>query len=227
MRSQNFYTYAFFNTPDFPVNLPSGNLGELVLINGKNISAVVEPGISVESSQNDDDQVIKMVLAHDRVICELSRQMTVLPLRFGTYFISEDTLLNHIESHAQEYQEKLNSIQGKNEYTLKVVPHKVEELAKPSGGNGKDYFLAKKQYYEQQKSFFAAQNQEKSHLINLITETYQSSAIVQDRAEEVRFHLLVNYYDKALLLEQVLSWQEKCPHWNLILGEPLPPYHFI
>jgi len=227
MRSQNFYTYAFFNTPDFPVNLPSGNLGELLLINGKNISAVVEPGISVEASQNDDEQVIKMVLAHDRVICELSRQMTVLPLRFGTYFISEDTLLNHIESHAQEYQDKLNNIQGKNEYTLKVIPHKVEELAQPSGANGRDYFLAKKQYYEQQKSFFAAQNQEKCHLINLITETYQSSAIVQDHAEEVRFHLLVDHYDKALLLEQVLALQEKCPHWNLILGEPLPPYHFI
>ncbi|MHC5778984.1 GvpL/GvpF family gas vesicle protein [Nostoc sp.] len=227
MRSQNFYTYAFLNTPDFPLNLPDGNLGKLLLINGKNISAVVEPGISLELSQNNDEQVIKMVLAHDRVICDLSRQLTVLPLRFGTYFISEDTLLNHIESHAQEYQDKLNNIQGKNEYTLKVIPQKVEELPKASGVNGRDYFLAKKQHYEQQKSFLAAQNEEKSHLINLITETYQSSAIVQDNAEEVRLHLLVDRQNKALLLKQVLSLQEKCPHWNLILGEPLPPYHFI
>ncbi|WP_392535576.1 GvpL/GvpF family gas vesicle protein [Nostoc sp. C117] len=227
MRSPNFYTYAFFNTPDFPVNLPSGNLGELLLINGKNISAVVEPGISLEVSQNNDEQVIKMVLAHDRVISELSCQITVLPLRFGTYFLSEDTLLNHIESHAQEYQEKLNNIQGKNEYTLKVIPQKVEELTKSSGINGRDYFLAKKQYYEQQKSFFPAQNEEKSHLINVISETYQSSAIVQEHVEEIRLHLLVDRYDQALLLEQVLSLQEKCPHWNFTLGEPLPLYHFI
>ncbi|MHC5612697.1 MAG: GvpL/GvpF family gas vesicle protein [Nostoc sp.] len=227
MRSPNFYTYAFLNTPDFPLNLPDGNLGKLLLINGKNISAVVEPGISLELSQNNDEQVIKMVLAHDRVICDLSRQITVLPLRFGTYFISEDTLLNHIESHAQEYQDKLNNIQGKNEYTLKVIPQKVEELPKASGVNGRDYFLTKKQHYEQQKSFLAAQNEEKSHLINLITETYQASAIVQDNAEEVRLHLLVDRHEKALLLEQVLTLQEKCPHWNLILGEPLPPYHFI
>lgn len=227
MRSPNFYTYAFFNTPDVSLSLPSGNLGELLLINGKNISAVVEPGISLELSQNNDEQVIKMVLAHDRVICELSRQITVLPLRFGTYFISEDTLLNHIESHAQEYQDKLNNIQGKNEYTLKVIPQKVAEITKQSAANGRDYFLAKKQYYEQQKSFLAAQNEEKYHLINVITEIYQSSAIVQDHAEEVRLHLLVDRHKKALLLEQVLTWQEKCPHWNLILGEPLPPYHFI
>ncbi|MCC5617693.1 GvpL/GvpF family gas vesicle protein [Nostoc sp. CHAB 5836] len=227
MRSPNFYTYAFINTPDFPVNLPEGNLGELRLISGNKLSAVVEPEISLEASQNNDEEIIKMVLAHDRVICELSRQMTVLPLRFGTYFISQETLLNHIESHGQEYQEKLNHIQGKNEYTLKVIPHKVEELAKQSGANGRDYFLAKKQHYQHQKSFIAAQNEEKSNLINFIKEIYQSSAIVQDHAEEVRLHLLVDHHDKALLLKQVLTLQKKCSHWNLILGEPLPPYHFI
>ncbi|MEH1869798.1 MAG: GvpL/GvpF family gas vesicle protein [Nostoc sp.] len=227
MLSQNLYTYAFLNTPDFPLDLPSGNIGELSLIKGKNISAIVEPEISLELIQNNDEQVIKMVLAHDRVLCELYRQITVLPLRFGTCFTSENTLLNHIDSHAQEYQDKLNSIQGKNEYTLKAIPHKFEEIATPSGKNGRDYFLAKKQHYEHQKSFLASQNDEKDELINLITQIYQSSAIVQHHEEEVRLHILVDRHDKALLLEQVSTLREKCPHWNLILGEPLPPYDFI
>ncbi|BAB73944.1 GvpL/GvpF family gas vesicle protein [Anabaena sp. FACHB-709] len=227
MRSPNFYTYAFLNTPDIPLRLPSGNLGQLLLIHGHKLSAVVEPGISLESSQNNDEEVIKMVLAHDRVICELSQQTTVLPLRFGTYFNSEETLLNHIESHAQEYQKKLDHIQGKTEYTLKLIPRKFEELAKVSGGNGRDYFLAKKLHYEHQKNFIGDQNREKNHLINLIMDVYRSSAIIQDYVEEVRLHLLVDRHDKTLLFKQVLTLQEKCPHWNLILGEPLPPYHFV
>jgi hypothetical protein len=223
----NFYTYAFLNTPDVPLNLPSGNIGQLHLIHGNKVSAVVEPGISLESSQENDEQVIKMVLDHDRVICELSRQVAVLPLRFGTYFISEESLLKHIENHAQEYREKLDNIQGKIEYTLKLIPDKFAELAKTSGASGRDYFLAKKQHYEQQKSFITAQNQEKSYLINLITEVYQTSAIAQDFGEEVRVYLLIDHHDKAVLLQQVLSWQEKCPHWHFNLGEPLPPYHFV
>ena len=58
-------------------------------------------------------------------------------------------------------------------------------------------------------------------------DVYRSSAIIQDYVEEVRLHLLVDRHDKTLLFKQVLTLQEKCPHWNLILGEPLPPYHFV
>ncbi|MBD2359654.1 GvpL/GvpF family gas vesicle protein [Anabaena minutissima FACHB-250] len=227
MRSQNFYTYAFIKNPDFPLNLPQGNISRVMLINGTNISAVVEPEISLESYQNNDDQVIKMVLNHDRVVCELFRQNTILPLRFGTNFTSHESLLNHLEAHAQEYLEKLENIRDKNEYTLKLIPQVFAEPAKVSVGSGRDYFLAKKLHYETQKSFSIAQNEEKDSLINLITEIYQSSVIFQQQAEELRVYLLVSRYDKALLLEQVLSWQQYCPHWNLILSESLPPYHFI
>lgn len=227
MRSPNFYTYAFLNSPDAPLDLPSGNTGQLRLINGNHLSAVVEMGIALEEHHNNDERIIKMVLAHDRVICELFRQITVLPLRFGTYFNSEETLLEHIQNHAQEYQEKLNIIQDKDEYTLKLIPHKFTESTSASGTNGRDYFLAKKKHYEQQKSFLNAQNEEKYYLINAMTALYQSSAIAQEHAEEVRLHLLIDRHDQNLLLERVSTLQEKCPHWNLILGEPLPPYHFV
>lgn len=227
MRSPNLYTYAFLNTPDFPLNLPYGNFGHVVLINGVNISAIIEPEIPLDSYENNDEQVIKMIVEHDRVICELFRQTTILPLRFGTYFHSQETLINHIDTHAQEYLEKLKIIQNKDEYTLKLIPQVLTEPVKLSVGSGRDYFLAKKQYFETKKNFSTVQNQEKTHLINLITENYQSSVIVQQLAEETRLYLLVNRHEEALLLEQVLSWQKSCPSWNLILGEPLPPYHFI
>lgn len=227
MKSSKIYTYAFLNTPDFSLDLPEGNFGKVRLINGKTISAVVETETFLEIVENNDEQVIKMVLAHDRVICELFHQITVLPLRFGTYFTSEENLLNHIEVNAQQYQEKLNSIHGKNEYLLKLIPRNLQEPVKVSTGGGRDYFLAKKQHYENQKIFNIAQADEKYSLIHLIQEMYQSSVIVQHQAEEVRIYLLVNYYDKALLLEQFLAWKQACPRWDLFLGEGLPPYHFI
>ncbi len=227
MKSPNIYTYAFLNTPDYPLDLPDGNFGKVRLINNKGISAVVEPGISLETVENNDEEVIKMVLAHDRVICELFHQITVLPLRFGTYFTSEENLINHINLNAQEYQQKLDSIHGKNEYLLKLSPRNLPEPVKATAGGGRDYFLAKKQHYEKQKIFNIVQADEKHSLIHLIKQIYQSSVIVQHQAEEVRIYFLVNYYDKSLLVEQFLTWQEACPRWDLFLGEGLPPYHFI
>ncbi|MCM0589528.1 MAG: GvpL/GvpF family gas vesicle protein [Gloeotrichia echinulata IR180] len=227
MKTHNIYTYAFVKTPDFPLDLPDGNTGQVRLINGGGISAIVESGTTIESVQKNDEEVIKMVLAHDRVICELFDQITVLPLRFGTYFISQEALLDHIETNAKEYQEKINQFHGKNEYLLKLIPRTLPEPVKASVAGGRDYFLAKKQYYENQKIFQIAQADEKYSLIHLITELYKSSVIVQHQAEEVRIYLLVSYQDKSLLSKQFLTWQEACPRWDLFLGEGLPPYQFI
>jgi hypothetical protein len=197
-----------------------------VLINGNELAAIVEPGILLESFQNNDEKIIKMALAHDRVICELFKQITVLPLRFGTYFTSVNNLLNHLESHKQEYQEKLEKINGKNEFTLKLIPRMIEEIV-PSEGGGKDYFLAKKQRYQNQNNFSIAQAAEKQNLIDLITKVNQLPVVVQEQEEQIQIYLLVSCQDKTLLLEQFLTWQKACPRWDLLLGDCLPPYHFI
>jgi len=206
MELENLYTYAFLEIPSSPLILPQGAANQVVLINGNELAAIVEPGILLESFQNNDEKIIKMALAHDRVICELFKQITVLPLRFGTYFTSVNNLLNHLKSHKQEYQEKLEKINGKNEFTLKLIPRIIEEV--PSEGGGKDYFLAQ-------------------YLIDLITKVNQLPVVIQEQEEEVRIYLLVSGQDKNLLLEQFLNWQKACPRWDLILGDSLPPYHFI
>lgn len=225
MELENLYTYAFLEIPSSPLILPQGAANQVVLINGNELAAIVEPGILLESFQNNDEKIIKMALAHDRVICELFQQITVLPLRFGTYFTSVNNLLNHLESHKQEYQEKLEKINGKNEFTLKLIPRIIEEV--PSEGGGKDYFLAKKQRYQNQNDFLIAQAKEKQYLIDLITKVNQLPVVIQEQEEEVRIYLLVSGQDKNLLLEQFLNWQKACPRWDLILGDSLPPYHFI
>ena len=167
-----------------------------------------------------------MALSHDRVICELFQQVTVLPLRFGTCFTSTNNLLNYLESHRQEYQDKLEKINGKIECTLKLIPRTMEEPAALERA-GRDYFLAKKQRYQDQNNFSIAQATEKQNLIDSITKVNQLPLVIQEKEEEVNIYLLVNSQDKTLLLEQFLNWQKACPRWDLLLGDSLPPYHFI
>jgi hypothetical protein len=206
--------------------LPQGAANQIVLINGTELAAIVEPGIFLESFRNNDEKIIQMALHHDRVICDLFQQITVLPLRFGTYFTSTNNLLNHLKSHEKEYQNKLEKINGKNEFTLKLIPRMIEEIV-PSEGGGKDYFLAKKQRYQNKNNFSIAQAAEKQNLIDLITKVNQLPVVVQEQEEQVQIYLLVSCQDKTLLLEQFLTWQKACPKWDLLLGDCLPPYHFI
>jgi hypothetical protein len=226
MELENFYTYAFLETPSFPLMLPQGLSSQVMLINGTQLSAIVEPGISLDSFQDNDEKIIQMALCHDRVICDLFEQLTVLPLRFGTYFNSQKNLLNYLESNSQEYRTKLEKINGKIEFALKLIPRPLEE-AVPLEGGGRNYFLSKKQKYQSQQNFTIAQATEKQNLIDLITNINQLPVVIQEQNEEIRVYLLINSQDKILLFEQILIWQKACPRWDLFLGDCLPPYHFI
>lgn len=226
MELENFYTYAFLETPSFPLTLPQGIASQVVLINGTQLSAIVEPGISLESCQKNDAEIIQIALCHDRVICEIFEQITILPLRFGTCFKSQTKLLNYLELHSQEYRKQLEKIKGKVEFCLKLIPHSLPET-ETFTEKGRNYFLAKKQQYQNRQNFTIAQDTEKQNLIDVIRNVHQLPIVIQDKQEEVRIYILVGSQDKILILEQFLSWQKACPRWDLSLGDVLPPYHFI
>ncbi len=122
MEVPNFYIYGFLSTPATVLELPIGIKDRVLAIAHAGVSALVEPQVSLESLQNDDERLIQAVLSHDRVICEVFRQTTILPLRFGTCFVSKESLVTHLESHAEEYLEKLRQLNGKAEYILKFIP---------------------------------------------------------------------------------------------------------
>ena len=227
MELYNFYTYAFLNTPATSLELPVGIHDRVLLISSGGVSALVEPNVSVESLQNDDGQLIPAVLSHDRVICELFRQTTVLPLRFGISFASKESLLTYLESHAEEYLEKLRQLNGKAEYILKFIPRTLDELNITPPSGGRQYFLAKKQRYQTQQDFQDSQTAEWEQAVHLITQIYKSAIVVQPQGEEARIYLLVSRQDEPLLAEQFLAWQLACDRWELQLGLALPPYHFI
>lgn len=221
------YTYAFFKTPEIPLNLPQGILGTLQVVSSERISALVEPGLSVEVLQTSDAQLLKAVLTHDRVIRDLFQQITVLPLRLGTQFVSLESVLAHLQSHETEYLEKLTQFEGKAEYILKLIPLDLPQLAIPPDLKGRDYFLAKKQQYQMQ---LEQQNQQKAELEQVtmaIAEAYPNA--ISDAAQDnsYRIYLLVNRQQEPQLHQHLQAWQQQVTYWQINLAEPLPPYHFV
>ncbi|MDF0556250.1 GvpL/GvpF family gas vesicle protein [Kamptonema sp. UHCC 0994] len=223
----NLHTYALLKTPAEPLDLPSGIAGEVEIFSSDRLSAIVEPEVSVASFEDDSDRLMQAVLAHDRVICQVFRQTSVLPLRFGTYFASTATLQTYLKSHSQQYLEKLEQLDGKGEYSLKFIPLLPPEEPLASETGGRQYFLAKKQRYQQIQNFNDAQAAEWQKACVIATENYQSAIVEPTADREGQIYLLANRQDESLLLERYQSLQETCPHWELKLGEALPPYHFL
>lgn len=227
MNLYNLYSYAFLKTPTDALNLPVGIADKVFLVSSEDISAVVEAELSLESVQNNDAKLIEAVLSHDRVMCELFRQTPILPLRFGTFFISQKNLLAHLKFHSRAYLEKIDLLKQKGEYTLKFTPRKLQEPTISPEVGGRQYFLAKKQRYQTQQDFYILQNAEWQNAVHLITEIYKSAIIVPSQNEEMRIYLLVSQIDQPFLKAHFSYWQQACPRWELQLGEASPPYHFI
>jgi outer membrane biogenesis lipoprotein LolB len=42
-----------------------------------------------------------------------------------------------------------------------------------------------------------------------------------------RIYVLGDRIQERLLYEYLKAWQLQFPHWEVTVGEPLPPYHFV
>ncbi|MEB3882069.1 GvpL/GvpF family gas vesicle protein, partial [Lyngbya sp. CCY1209] len=139
------YVYAFLKTPRVPLNLPQGIENPVDLVTTDDLCALVEPNLGAENlPQTDDEELMRAVLAHDRVLCEVFEQTTLLPLRFGTCFHSEARLLEHMASERDRYSRQLDQLQGRAEYLLRGVPRdyvRPEPPTEPEPSQGRAYFL--------------------------------------------------------------------------------------
>lgn len=225
------YTYAFFKTPAAPLELSKGFRGLVQIVSCGDLSALVEPELSLETIKDRDDQLVQAVLIHDQVIRELFHQTTVLPLRFGTCFVSLEGLQAHLSEHQGEYLEKLARFAGKAEYVLKWIPvaqpAEPEKIAIDPNAQGREYFLAKKQRYQTQLTQQQQRVAEIQAVMKVIARTYPNIIPGETQGKVERLYLLINRQEETLLLQNFQDWQTQCPHWEMQLEAALPPYHFL
>ncbi len=224
------YTYAFIKTPNSPLELPPGIAGNLKIISLDHISAVVEPEVDlnlIETILQNDEQLQQAYLRYGVVICELFRQITLLPLKFYHCFKDQDSLEHHLKINQQYYLSQLERFHNQGEYILKLFPQQPPEPPLPQVSKGRDYFLAKKQHYQLQQDFKLQQAYELEQILKIIAQTYSPNLLTNLEKEVPQIYILASLHDKALLRQHFQTWQNYCQTWEMELGEAIPPYDFL
>ena len=227
LTSQPLYLYSICLRPEQPLPLPLGLAEATQLVAVGDVAALIETGVDLEALQRDEPRLLNAVLSHDRVICELFQAMPVLPLRFGTQIASLDHLKAHLASQGADYAAQLTALQGKVEYQIKLVAAALEPAPLAEGLTGREYFLAKKQRLQDQTAAQEQQQQELGEALERFHQLYQPCLEAEGPAGEARVYLLVDRSAIATLERQVDEVRSHLIHWQLILSEPLPPYHFV
>ncbi|MGA7934598.1 MAG: GvpL/GvpF family gas vesicle protein [Kovacikia sp.] len=220
------YTYAFLKTPAAPLELPIGIENQVHMVSRDELTAVVEPALVLDEL-TDDKTLMQAVLSHDRVIRELFLQATILPLRFGTSFLSLQGLLTHLEANQPSYLEKLSQFEGKAEYPIKFIPLTLPEVPVLPETKGKEYFLQKKKQYQTHLEHQKRQQAEVVTTLQSIAQTYPQFVTSETQTEVETIYLLVERQEESQLHQAFRLWQSQCPSWQMTLGEALPPYHFL
>ncbi len=229
------YTYAFLPNLPRSLELPFGIAAAVELLRVNDLAAIVEPHLAAETLNETDDRLMRAIVAHDRVIRQMFQQTSLLPLRFGTQFVSRQGLVEHLEKHQSEYVAKLALVEGRAEYLLKLISVSWVETPIAPDLKGKQYFLAKKQAYQAQTDWQQQQQVELQDIAEAIARQYpdwvrgdSSNAAQGDAPGKIeRFYILGDRIQERLLYEDLKIWQRQHSAWEISLEAPLPPYHFV
>lgn len=230
------YTYAFF-----PVPSPE-RLGEVekieglsqsvqtVIPDGSRIAAVVEPLADPQYLESSDEILLRSALRHDQVICQLFAQFQVLPLCFGTCFVSQERLQEHLLAHQSAYEQALAALTGRAEYLLKAYRSTPSASTPSESGqpvSGTAYLLAKKQEYLRQHQAQTQREAEIEAFKHHWPPSWPQQWVEPQGNESIRLYFLLSSteFDQAQILTQ--TWLTTQPHWQVEWSSALPPYHFV
>ncbi len=223
------YTYVIVPKPLVSLPLPDGLRSPLAWEVAGNLAAVVEANLALETLETDNKLLLQAVVHHDRIVRYLFARMTVLPLRFGTYFLSLDRLREHLRASAAVYESELQRLAERAEFSLKLFlaePPDTPDIAPSSGRGGRAYFLAKKQRHQDLQALKARQQQEKQDLVAAIAAA--GMAVLALDPDESGNERLCFLGDRAGVARDVWEqWRATAPSWHLQISEALPPYHFM
>lgn len=228
------YTFAILLAPA-PSDLLMGLTGKPIqYLQSDLLIAAIEPNVDIEALKLLPEQsLMQAIVHHDRLICELFNQRTLLPLRFGTAFVSISALETYLKDESERLLASLQRLDGYAEFLItgSAIAPKVETSVNLKG---KDYLLAKRSQYLQQEQWRSQLQEEvldyrQTIIDSLNPDLYKPEFqhVETQGSEDVRVYALLPRSQVKFLQDSVRSWEEEHSHWQIAWSEALPPYHFL
>jgi hypothetical protein len=99
-------------------------------------------GSAASTQRNSELNSRSASVRHQRVVGALAAKITVLPARFGTVFVSEDSLQSHIAEQKPTLAKRLKHLDGADEWGVKLF-RRAQAAATVDASSGADYLRQK------------------------------------------------------------------------------------
>ena len=228
------YTFAILLAPALDER-PLGITGKPIqYLQCDRLIAAIEPDIDIDALKLlPEPSLMQVIIQHDRLVCELFNERTLLPLRFGTAFVSIAALETYLQTESERLLASLDRLDGYAEFLItgSAIAPKVEAA---TNLKGKDYLLAKRSQYLQQEQWRSQLQEEVLDYRQTITDNLNPDLykpefqhVETQGSEDVRVYALLPRSQVEDLQVALRSWEEQHSHWQISWSNALPPYHFL
>ena len=188
-----------------------------------------------------------MALAYAEVIETLSQQVTLLPMRLGSWMETSGAVINMLERNHAEIQQNLLSVENRYEFGLRVFcePEKLLAELKEKSETQADTRPLPVTEVKKSASMDWVNKKLKEHRLEELLVAYVDSVIADIRSELDRLKAVcrikkmvtpATIIDGVFLLDKRLKdeviqtagdLQKRYPGLNIILTGPWAPYNFV
>lgn len=227
-------------------NHHSGNLGlfgkQTYIVSHKDISAVISDAPFQEMKPD-----IETITVHQQVIEALRKYGTILPVRFGTMFKSDESVRKMLLTTYKDLKSKVAKLKDKDEFGLKIMIDEsdldkirvdsqdnpeVKKIKKEmtSSGKGTAYFLKMKMDEKIRNETYKRIDQLSGQVHLEVAKTAQESCLLKTDFDQIILNAayLVNREDVAKFRNKVENLKETYKGNGFIfhISGPWAPYSF-
>ena len=181
------------------------------------------------------------------VIDQLAMHFTLLPMRYGSFMQSDDTIAAMLERNYDGFQQNLHKVENRHEFGLKIFCDSeiiMEELRARSRADERNIIHAETEikksiyadYVNQKLKLHRLEEMLLSYVDSVIAEIIQSLSNLNANHKIRKMVTPSNIIDAVFLLEKnkktelvqtIEAIQSKYPGLKFVLTGPWPPYNFV
>lgn len=217
-------------------------------IDHSKLEAVSSTGLIAVAGKVNRQKVVSSTenaLIYARVIDELFRHYTLLPVRYGTVANSREAVVSLLKKHTHELRQNLDEVKNKEEFSLKLfwkhkgrhqsigeqpgAEEKEEQMPFLADTPRKTYLLQKIRRHRHEKTLANYSVQlagEVKHWLASLSPTFKFKNMVSQHII-LDATILIKKGHQQDLVQATRSFQDHHPDLHLLLTGPWPPYHFV
>ena len=238
--SQALYLYGISALEPAPVKVKGGGIDGISAVESLECSGLrcwisrvdkQEYADQLASNMENLDWLANSSVRHQRVVGEIASMLTILPARFGTVFLSEESLQAHVAERKRQLMQTLKKIEGTEEWGVKLFSVAGAPSEMPEVTSGSDYLRLKAARLQPVKA--KELDPEIKEFIRELQQVTEDSAVSgkvssgQRNLEWQASFLLRKSKKKqwdAVLRRYATAWQKRR---EIECTGPWPPYSFI